>query len=282
MLFRSVSTRAVIRPCQRPPPRANLDPLRASNAVVARAERNRASPHAARNLLGRRAIIGFVGCYPAVLTLGAGPLMKRHFSIHPRGLLLEMIHRLRGREQMLVRAGEELPLVVISYPRGNMALAEALQAALCHTYRLLSPETRQRYTPVLPHLPSLVVAVLRARNPCTCLGHHHPPGTEGRMARRLSSDTGLRVGEIDLAVEAIRRWEPMPLAALAAQPAGADREEIQEFRFHIALLSVFLHELEHLAFPEHREQEVRKRSTEFYAASLREFFSEELGLSYGI
>ena len=209
-------------------------------------------------------------------------LMRRHFSIHPRGLLREMVHWIRGREQMLVRAGEELPLVVISYPRGDLAFAEALQGALCRTYRLLSTETRQRYTPMLPHLPSLVVVVLRAHNPCTCLGHHHPPGTEGRMARRLSSDTGLRVGEIDLAVEAIRRWEPMPLAALAAQPAEADRQELEEFRFHIALLSVFLHELEHLAFPERQEQEVRKRSTEFYAASLREFFSEQLGLSYGI
>lgn len=208
--------------------------------------------------------------------------MRRHLSIHPRGVLRELIHRIRGREQMLVRAGEDLPLVVISYPRGNFAFAEALRSALCGTYRLLSPEARERYTVVLPLLPSLVVAVVRGRNPCTCLGHHHPPGTEGRMARRLASDTGLRVGEIDLAIEAIRAWEPLPLAALAAQPAAPDREQLEEFRFHIALLAVFLHELEHLAFPERNEHEVRRRSTEFYAACLREFFSRELGLSYGI
>ncbi len=183
---------------------------------------------------------------------------------------------------MLVRAGEELPLVVISYPRGSLALAEALQSAICRTYKLLSPETRQQYTPVVSRLPALVVAVLRARNACTCLGHHHPPGTEGRMARRLASDTGLRVGEIDLAVEAIRKWEPLPLAALAAEPATGDRRELDEFRFHVALLAVFLHELEHLAFPEHEERQVRRRSTEFYAACLREFFSEQLGVNYGI
>ena len=35
-----------------------------------------------------------------------------------------------------------------------------------------------------------------------------PPGTESRLARRLMADTGRRVGEIDLAVEAIRSWEP--------------------------------------------------------------------------
>lgn len=208
--------------------------------------------------------------------------MRRHSSIHPPGILREVIDRIRGREQMLVRAGDELPLVVISYPRGNLALAEALQSAISRTYRLLSAETRQRYMPMMPLLPPMVVVLLRDRNPCTCLGHHHPPGTEGRVARRLSTDTGLRVGEIDLAVEAIRQWEPLPLAALAAEPAAENRQELEEFRFHIALLAVFLHELEHLAFPEHQEHEVRKRSTEFYAASLRQFFSEELGVSYGI
>ncbi len=183
---------------------------------------------------------------------------------------------------MLVRAGDELPLVVSSYARGSAALAEALRSAICITYRAVSQEVRERYAPILRLLPPMLVVVLRDRNACTCLGHHHRPGTEGRMARRLSSDTGLRVGEIDLAVEAIRQWEPLPLAALAAEPAAEDREELEEFRFHIALLAVFFHELEHLAFPENREQDVRRRSTEFYADSLRQFFSEELGVRYGI
>ncbi len=182
---------------------------------------------------------------------------------------------------MLVRAGEDLPLVVVSYPRGNIAFAEALRSAIC-AYRLLSQETRESYADVLGRLPSMVVAVLRDHNQCTCLGNQHPPGTESRMARRLASDTGMRVGEIDLAVESIRRWEPLPLAALAAEPAPADRPVLEEFRFQIAVLAVFLHELEHLAFPDHEEQDVRRRSTSFYAASLREFFSEQLGVKYGI
>jgi hypothetical protein len=209
-------------------------------------------------------------------------MRRHHFSIHPRNIVWEIIDHIRGREQMLVRSAEELPLIVISYPRGNLAYAESLEYSITRTYKLLSPATRQRYTPVMPHLPSLVVVVLRARNPCSCLGHHHPVGTQSRMGRRLASDTGLPVGEIDLAVEAIREWEPLPLAALAAEPAAGDRRELEQFRFHVALLAVFLHELEHLAFPDHGEQQVRQRSTEFYAASLREFFSEELGVNYGI
>src|ERR1043166_558177 len=169
--------------------------------------------------------------------------MRRHFSIHPRSLIGEIIDGIRGRDQMLLRAGEDLPLVVISYPRGSLAFAESLEEAVCRTFKLLSPHPRQRYRAVMSRLPPMVVAVLRARNVCTCLGHHHPPGTEGRMARRLSGDTGLKVGEIDLAVEAIRRWEPLPLAALAAEPAVTSRPEVGQFRFHVALLAVFLPEL---------------------------------------
>jgi hypothetical protein len=208
--------------------------------------------------------------------------MRRHLVIHPRNLLLHLVDQVRGREQMLVRAGEDLPLVVVSYPRGHTALAEALQTALGSTYRQLSPETRKRYEAVLPRLPSMVVVILRTRNACTCLGHHHPAGTQSRIARRLRRDTGLEVGEIDLAAKAIREWEPLPLATIAADVAVAPDAEFQEFRFHVGLLTVFLHELEHLAFPDHGEQQVRQRSNDFYTASMRELFRREFGVSYGI
>src|SRR5262249_25330491 len=158
-------------------------------------------------------------------------IVRGHSPIYPPGILRELFHLLRGREQMLVRAPDELPLVVISYARGSDALTEALRSAICVTYRAVSPELRERYAPVLRLLPPMVVVVLRNRNACTCLGHHHRPGTEGRIARRLSSDTGLRVGEIDMAVESIRQWEPLPLAALAAEPAARNRQELEEFRF---------------------------------------------------
>ena len=207
--------------------------------------------------------------------------MRRHLAINPRGILWEILDRVRGRDQMLVRAGDDLPLIVISYPRGQASYAEALQTAVRHTYRQLTPETRQRYAHILPRLPSLVVVILRPRNACSCLGHYHPPGTESRIARRLQSDTGVAVGEVDLAVEAIRRWEPLPLASLAAQPPPSLLSELKLFRFHAALLAVFFHELEHLAFPDLNEHQVRQRSNDFYSASLREFFAQEFGGSYG-
>ena len=53
--------------------------------------------------------------------------MKRPLRIHSRGLLAEVIDRIRGHDQMLIRAGDELPLVVASYPRGRLAFATSLQ-----------------------------------------------------------------------------------------------------------------------------------------------------------
>ncbi len=213
--------------------------------------------------------------------------MHRKLEIHPKGLLAEVIDRLRGRDQLLIQAGGELPLVVASYPRGNYGFAASLQSALGPTFRSISPDTREAYRDVLARVPSLVVVVLRARNRCTCLGHHHFPGTEGRLARRLSADVGRQVGEIDLAVEAIRRWEPLPLSGLAVAEgwelaAHPSRAELEYERFHTALLSIFLHELEHLAYPDRPEAEIRLRSNEFYLAAVREFVAAEFGATFGI
>jgi hypothetical protein len=209
--------------------------------------------------------------------------------IHPRGLLLQFYDHLRGHDQLLIQAGQELPLVVASYPKGRTWLATSLQSALCSIFRSLPSEQRSAYRDVLDTVPSLVVAELRRANACRCLGHHHPPGTESRLARRLSADTGLRVGEIDLAVQSIRVWQPLPLAALAAAVAASEHSpraetdaEIEYRRFHTALLAVFLHELEHLAFPERPEQAVRRRSDEFYGSAMREYVREEYGVAYGI
>ena len=55
-------------------------------------------------------------------------MRRHHLVIHPRNLLWHLIDQIRGREQMLVRAGEDLPRVVISYPQGKVELAEALRA----------------------------------------------------------------------------------------------------------------------------------------------------------
>ncbi len=207
-------------------------------------------------------------------------------TIHPPGLLARVLDKLRGRDQLLIRAGDDLPLVVAGYPRGHEAFATCLQSSLSGIYHSLSRQLREGYAETLATVPSLVVAVLRLRNACGCLGHHHRRGTESRLSRRVAADTGREVGEIDLAVESIREWEPRPLSDLAVIDGsrfGKDAEaDLEYYRFHIALLAVFLHELEHLAFPGRAEKPIRDHSNEFYAVAMKELVTREFGVAYGI
>ncbi len=191
---------------------------------------------------------------------------------------------LRGHEQILVRPSPELPLVTITFPRGERTGAMELKAALSETWLTIPAELRARYTPVLGKMPPMVVVELRARNTCRCLGHFHPPGTESRVTRRLRAMSGVDACEMDLAFVSIKEWQPAPLAYnAAAAAAGTDRgEEFELFRLRLALLDVFLHELHHRASPEAAEAEVRGHSGEFYSAALGAFTQNHLGVSYGL
>lgn len=216
-----------------------------------------------------------------------GKRVYRRPRIHSRGPLIRLLDRLRGWDQLLIRAGDTLPLVVASYPRGHFAYATALESALGSTFRSIPEPLRTPYAETLARVPTLLVTVLRGTNPCGCLGHHHPSGAEGRLARRLACDTGHDVGEIDLAIEAIRKWEPLPLAAIEAQETrreigDSSLTEFAYFRFHTAVLSIFLHELEHLAFPDRPESVIRQRSNEFYLAAVQDFAGREFGATFGI
>ena len=211
-------------------------------------------------------------------------MRPRPHPVHSPGLLYRLWRALRGREQLLVRPAEELPLVTIACARGERGGAAELRAALEETWRTLPEGVRQQYAEVLGRMPPMMVVELRRRNPCTCLGHHHPRGTESRLARRLRSLSGVEVGELDLAWEAIQEWQPAPLAhTAAAEVAGPEAaEELAQFRFRLALLDVFLHELHHLAEPETEEAEIRRQSGQFYDAALGSFVRQHYGVEYGL
>lgn len=205
----------------------------------------------------------------------------RH-RVRPKALAVELAERLLGRGERLIRTGEEMPLVVAGYPRGSARLAAALSESLRFTLPSLPQPVRDSYRSVLAELPSVIVADLRKHNTCSCLGHHHQSATLA-STRQLSSDTGASVGEIDLAVEAIRAWEPLPLATLAVPASDRKtRTRLADLRFHVGLLSVFLHELEHVAFPERAESEIRARSDDFYRRALRAQLNSELGAEFGL
>jgi hypothetical protein len=199
--------------------------------------------------------------------------------VHPRGVLERALEWLRGREQILVRGGEDLPLLLLSFPRGGLAAAREIESACAHILPRLRPETRAPYQPVFSSLPALVVVLLRPSNPCGCLGHHHPRGTESRLTKRLASDLGSSVAEIDLAYQGIQRWQPQPISSLAAGDLG---ERLSSIHFQAAVLAVLLHELEHLALPNQPEHEIRARSNSFYSAAMQELVAEESAVGYGM
>lgn len=199
-------------------------------------------------------------------------MRTRRRSVHSPGLLRLMIDRLRGREQHLIRGAESWPLLLASFPRGESAVMEELSDAWLHTLPSLQSEVVKPYIDMLSLLPSMVVVLLRPKNVCTCLGHHHPKGTESRLTRRLAADTGSTVGEIDLAYEAIRTWQPHPIASLAASESHSAFDELH---FRSALLTILLHELEHLAYPDRAEKDVRRSSDEFYTQVLEELLASD-------
>ena len=201
---------------------------------------------------------------------------------HSTSLLRRLYLQLRGNEQILVRpAAAELPLVLIAYAKGDRSGMQHLKESLEETWLTLPERFRSRYQEILPETPPVVVVLLRRRNLCACLGHHHPPGTESRITRRLRGLSGVRTGELDLAFEAIREWEPQPLSHLALPPE-AHTEEFRAFQWRLALLAVFLHELHHLVRPDAPEFGVRTQSQKFYADTLSHYVAEQFGVEYGL
>ena len=200
---------------------------------------------------------------------------------HSPGLLWRFYQWLRGREQVLVRPSAELPLVLISYAKGDEEGVDRFRESLEAVWPALPGRFRERYAGTLRSAPPLIVLLLRRRNICSCLGHHHPLGSESRLTRKLRGLSGVRTGELDLAFEAIRDWEPLPLSQLALPPE-ADTKEMSFLRWQLALLAVFLHELHHLVTPQEPEPVVRSQSQKFYTDALAHSVFERFGVEFGL
>jgi hypothetical protein len=195
------------------------------------------------------------------------------------GLLSRLVGAVCGRTQRLITAGPSLPLVVATYPRQNGWLAAELSNSLRFTFPALTEDVKKDYCDALARGPAVVVAELRLANVCRCLGHHHPEVLHSPLTKSLQADTGGSIGEIDLAVGSIRKWNPLPLASLAAACNESLRDSFEEVRFHAALLAVFLHELEHMVYPDRAEDEIRSRSNRFYVDAVGELLGIQFGLA---
>lgn len=210
-------------------------------------------------------------------------LRRKPRGIHAKSLSVQLWDRMRGVSETLVEARNGLPPVDAIFPKGRDDLANALTETLHFTFPALPADATASYQDVIKRLPALVVVELRSQNVCNCLGHHHDGPNLSRRSRSLASQIDGPVGEIDLAVDAIRRWEPRPLSSLAvSHDDPSTQEALDQTRFHSALLSVFLHELEHLVFPARPESAVREHSDNFYVNILNFQFADRFGLPYSI
>lgn len=188
--------------------------------------------------------------------------------------------RLRGQEVRVFESVEALPILVVRHPRTRRGAeaAESLRTAWVQLLTVMEPDPREVYADVLRALPPMVVVRFEERNAGGVLGHACPRGLESAATKRLQAETGLPVGEVDLAFRLIAEWQPRPLASMASGAAAMDDGEL---RYRVSLLSVLFHELEHLAFPEREERMVRKRSDAFYEAAL-EAGVRGVGSRYGL
>ncbi len=210
-------------------------------------------------------------------------LRRRRSGIHSKSLSAHIWDRVRGVEESLVEGRNGLPPIDAVYPRGRSDLADSLSETLHFTFPALPEDTIAPYRAVIDRLPPLLVVELRSRNICSCLGHHHEWPNLSQRSNSLANQIDGEVGEIDLAIDSIRVWEPRPLSTLAVEDAAPTaREEIVDTRFHSAILAVFLHELEHLVFPSRAESDVRKHSDEFYLNILNFQLADRFGLAYSI
>ncbi|OFV94440.1 MAG: hypothetical protein A3F68_10510 [Acidobacteria bacterium RIFCSPLOWO2_12_FULL_54_10] len=206
---------------------------------------------------------------------------KEKSKVHTPGLLRHMYQTLRGREQVLVRPAADLPLVLITYPKGDGVGAGHFREILEDHWLMIPGQFRARYQPILESAPHLMVVLMHRHNVCDCLGHHHPPGTESRLTHKLRNLSGVRTGEMDLAYEAIRQWEPLPLSHLALPPE-ADSQEFASLQWQLALLAVFLHEIHHMVQPQDSEFVVRTVSQKFYTDCLSYFVAQQFGVEFGL
>lgn len=217
-------------------------------------------------------------------------------KVYVPGLWQQLWQKWRGEESRTVAFGAQsegsgwtsrgLPLLILRYPRSsaNRKAAASLEDAYRQLATVLQPSPLEVYAEILPQLPGTVVVLLREQDPGGCLGHARPEGMESAFTRDLSAQLGCRVGEIDLSWGLIGQWEPQPLASLALEAGVVDYQEWREdkqLQWRVALLTVLFHEMEHLAFPERPEAEVRRRSDRFYQRVLAATLAER-GQVYGI
>lgn len=179
---------------------------------------------------------------------------------------------LSGRRYLTARyLDRPRPLVIIAHSFRHAAMARQLALAVEQDWAGAPSGCREAYDEILFKAPGLVVVQLRRDNVCGCLGHRHMVVKEPPFSEPHDAFGGASVGELDITYQRVEKWQAMPLTDIALDTkflAGSRLEEFHARQFRLRLLSVLLHETNHLVFPHEPESAVRERSLAFYREAL--------------
>jgi hypothetical protein len=182
---------------------------------------------------------------------------------------------LNGRRYLTTRFLDRAkPLVVVAHSFRDAGRAAQLALAVEQDWFLAPASCREAYEEILFKAPGLVIVQLRRKNLCGCLGHRHVLVNEAPFVEAHEAFGGASAGEMDIAYDRIGTWAALPLSdgALDARFAtGSRQREFHAQQFRLRVLSVLLHEINHLVFPQEPESSVRERSLAFYREALAHY-----------
>ncbi len=184
-----------------------------------------------------------------------------------------------GRKYWLTCFKDRLtPVVVVAYSCfgsfRSASVARQIGLAVEHDWAVAPSWCREAYDEILFKALDLMIVQLRRKNLCGCLGHRHVVVREAPFAEAHQAFAGAVVGEMDIAYQRVETWQALPLTDTAFDTKFLEGSRQVEFRaqqFRLKLLSVLLHETNHLVFPQEPENSVRERSLAFYRNALANY-----------
>ncbi|HZT71529.1 MAG TPA: hypothetical protein VFC10_17510 [Terriglobia bacterium] len=166
------------------------------------------------------------------------------------------------------------PLYVIAYNVRDDGRSGEMARALERDWIETPAHSREKYDEILFRAPQLVIIQLDRTNLCGCLGHRHVSVREVPFAMPHDVFGGEHAGEMDIAFERVRAWQALPLSDTALDAKFLHGSRLNDFhakQFRLRLLSVVLHETNHLVSPNEPETSVRERSLNFYRDALTHY-----------
>jgi hypothetical protein len=185
----------------------------------------------------------------------------------------------RGRRYVLARfqarpQDRPGPLAVTAHSFRDASMARQIAQAVEQDWAAVPGKCREVYDEILFRAPDIVVIQLRRQNVCGCLAHRHMSVTEAPFAEPHEAFEGAATGEMDIAYRRVEGWRALPLIDTAFDARFLEGSRLEEFRaqqFRLKLLSIVLHETNHLVFPHEAESSVRERSLAFYREALTHY-----------